>query len=519
MQNAFILSKEKIPNFGFTKSVYWFEIKILNNNSIQTDWFLEVGYPPLDYVMLYTPDSSNQWKTKESGDQVQFSHRDYHHRNIVFRLSLLPGKENVYYLKAYGESSIQLPLQLYSEKTFISKTLKEQFVYGGFYGILTLMALYNLFFFFSIKDKSYLYYVLYISFYIIGQMGLDGYAYELLWPDHPELNNPTISIFLGLALFWCAQFTKTFLQTRTIIPRVNFILNVYMAFCVVPIVLAVTPNYSVSIILIALMAALMSLILVPGGILCWWKGYRPARYFLLGWVAYLVGVNLFSLKTFGILPSSFITNYGMLIGIIMQTTLLSLGLTNRFNMLKQELAEKTLQKEKLQHEKDTEHKRMIEEQKKELEIQVAERTRDLSEKKEELEKINLIVKAINSEIDFSALLETLLKEVNILKDVHRACILTEDKESDRFRVKMTRGWSQPTLTSLLLTPEEAEQRFILQSDNPFEDIYLMRTDSQSDHHPTDEHFGSPPSRLILRIRVDQKTGGYFIFDNLQSDTA
>lgn len=515
-QKRFVVSEGGIPNYGFSKSVFWFEFRVKNEDAKNTDWFLEVGYPLLDYVTLYQTDTAGHWIASQSGDQISFDQRKYRYRNIIFRLSLSPGKDYVFYIRVHGESSIQLPLKLCTETVFLSKTLKEQFIYGGFYGILVLMALYNLFFFFTIKDKSYLYYVLYISFYIIGQMGLDGYAYELLWPGNPALNNPSISLFLGLALLFCAQFTKAYLQTKVIIPKVNLILNIYMAGTLVPILLSLIGNYPVAISMIAVLSLMMSVILVPSGILCWTKGYRPARYFLLGWVAYLLGVNLFALKSFGILPSTFITNYSMLIGIIMQTTLLSLGLSNRFNMLKQELAEQTLQKEKLKREKEAEHKALIEAQKQELEKQVAERTRDLLEKKEELEKINMIVKAINSEINFSALLETLLKEVNILRNAHRACIFVQDRESENFKVKMTRGWSQPSLTSLVLTPSEVETLLIGRADRLFEDIYLLKGGAITDKHAIDEILGAPPSRLILRIHVEQKTEGYFIFDNLDA---
>ena len=31
-------------------------------------------------------------------------------------------------------------------------------------------------------------------------------------------------------------------------------------------------------------------------------GYTPARYFLLAWISFLVGILVFALKTFGILP-------------------------------------------------------------------------------------------------------------------------------------------------------------------------------------------------------------------------
>ncbi len=519
LQKSFITIEGSVPNYGFTKSAYWLEFRIRNSDPSTDEWLLEVGYPLLDYVTLFYKDTTGQWKEKKSGDRILYSERDISNRNVVFRLSISGGQEALYYIRVQSESSVQIPLNLYTISRFVSNTLKEQFIFGGFYGILILMALYNLFFYFSIKDKSYLYYVIYISFYIVGQMGIDGYAYELLWPDSPDWNNHSILFAMGMALFWCGQFSKSFLRSPELTPQMNRLINLHMFLSFITILMAFIADYSLTISVIALLAVVLSLVLVPAGILSLWSGYRPALFFLIGWSAYLIGISMYAFKSLGLLPNMFITNYGVQIGAIMQITLLSLGLTNRFNLLKQELAEQTLQKEKLEREKETERKELIEKQKHELEMQVSERTRDLSEKKEELEKINLIVKAINSEIDFSAILETLLKEVNILGNVHRACLLTEDRETERFRVKMTRGWSVPGLTAFALTHEEAESLFLQYADNPFDDIYLLRESSDQNRVPVNEFFGLPPSRLVLRIRMDQKTGGYFIFDNLQMPDA
>ena len=47
--NKFIRSTDDIPNFGFTKSVYWVHFSILykpGENSKKHEWFLHVSYLP-----------------------------------------------------------------------------------------------------------------------------------------------------------------------------------------------------------------------------------------------------------------------------------------------------------------------------------------------------------------------------------------------------------------------------------------------------------------------------------------
>src|SRR5690606_22822859 len=66
------------------------------------------------------------------------------------------------------------------------------------------------------------------------------------------------------------------------------------------------------------------------------QGYRPAKFFLLSWTVFFIGLILFILRNTGILPYSFYTNYTMQIGTALEVTLLSLALADRINILKKE---------------------------------------------------------------------------------------------------------------------------------------------------------------------------------------
>jgi ABC-type siderophore export system fused ATPase/permease subunit len=67
--------------------------------------------------------------------------------------------------------------------------------------------------------------------------------------------------------------------------------------------------------------------------------HRAARNYLIAYMLFLVGVLLYVLKTFAILPDVFITTYGIQIGAIFNVIALSLGLTDRINVMKNNLQE------------------------------------------------------------------------------------------------------------------------------------------------------------------------------------
>ena len=86
----------------------------------------------------------------------------------------------------------------------------------------------------------------------------------------------------------------------------------------------------------------MSFIIVPffiliAGIYLLIKGYRPARFFVIAFLALLVTSTIRAMMIYGLLPTISIINYINLIGISLQFTLLSFALADRINILKKEI--------------------------------------------------------------------------------------------------------------------------------------------------------------------------------------
>ena len=92
------------------------------------------------------------------------------------------------------------------------------------------------------------------------------------------------------------------------------------------------------------------------------------------------------------------------------------------------------------------------------ETQLEERTYDLKllaqslrSKKEQLERINIIVKSINSETNFISFLNTILEQFTVMKGVERARVLVLDKDSGHFGYKVAKGWDMANLMDDLST--------------------------------------------------------------------
>ena len=331
----FVASEAEIPNFGFTSSTYWARFAV-ENLSPETEWLLEVAHPYGDYIDLYIPLAAGGFQKKAGGERLPFHVRALKHRNFVFQLPPLSAELQEFYYSARGLDGLLLPLTIWSKDAFFKNDHEQQYVWGFYYGMMLVMAIYNLFLFVTIRHRAYLFYVCYILTYILFQMSVNGLAYEYLWPDFPEWSVRSWPFLMPLTLCWTILFTQSFLETAHYAPRLHKILYGFLALQIGNMVLLLL-HYSATSIQFAVFWAIPNgLVFIIGAVVCWKKGYRPARYYLLGWIFLVLGGVVTALKTLGVLPSTFLTEYGLQIGSLFEVILFSFALADRLKKLEHE---------------------------------------------------------------------------------------------------------------------------------------------------------------------------------------
>lgn len=332
--NLFAESKSLSPNFGFTKNVYWVRFELQNETKVR-DWFIHVSYPLLDKIEFYEWNDKT-WKEIITGDSYVFSQRPLEEKSFIFPIKLGSQKNNKYYFRFESEGTVQFPITVYSHERFLKLKEKENLSLGIYYGILFVLVIYNLILLFMLRDLGYLYYLLYISFYGLSQSVLNGLAFQIFWPNSPHWANISLPFVGGFSLFWGLQFTRSFLSTKKNTPTWDKIIYVLMGLMLFLMLSSFIFSYYVNIYLLASLVILFALSVFLVAVVCWDKGYKPARYFLIAWVALLFGVGIYSLKGFGILPANIVTEYGLQAGSAIEMCLLSLGLAYKIKLTNSE---------------------------------------------------------------------------------------------------------------------------------------------------------------------------------------
>ncbi|REA62764.1 hypothetical protein DSL64_07535 [Dyadobacter luteus] len=369
-QLQFTRSKEVSPNFGFSNSTWWIRFTV-QNNTRHKNLYLELGYPMIHDIELF--DTNDPGHSQKIAESDSFDKRITRYQNPAFILSIPAGGSTTYYIKIREHTQIVLPLFLRSQSGFLSTVLTGEILMGVYIGILLVMLFYNLFLFFSIKEKSYLFYVLYILFIGLTQLALTGYGFKLLWSDQPGFNTFSPTFFSAVSGLFAILFFQNFLSTRTRTPVLHQGLYLVIACYFLSVVFKLAGNESVSFMLtnVSGIASIVLALTISAIILK--NGYRPAMYFLIAWSVFFLGLALFVLRNLNILPYNTFTNYTMQAGTAIEVILLSFALADRINILKRE--KELSQEQALLISKENE--RIIKEQNVVLEQNVQERTKEL----------------------------------------------------------------------------------------------------------------------------------------------
>lgn len=339
----FQAGQEKVLNFGFTKSVYWFHITINNHQSINRRWILEVLYPLLDQVEVYSVYQNGNVHYQVAGDTVQFHLREHSSHSLNYLVDLPSDTTVELYMRTQSLGTVEMPVMLWQEKAFLEKDHNAQIILGLYYGLLLAMILYNLMIFISIRDINYLLCPLYITFYGAFQFALNGLGIEYLWPNNPELNNTMLILFSCLGMIFILLFSKTFLLLKKHSKILNSVLNFLTFFFCIIFVANYFVSYRFLIPLVTFGSMVSAIFIIGSAFYCWRQKFKPSKYFLFSWIALLTGMIAYTLKSFSILPSNFFTEFGIQIGSSIEVILLSFALADRIRVVTEE--KNTIQKQ------------------------------------------------------------------------------------------------------------------------------------------------------------------------------
>ena len=326
----FINNNQKLLKFGESPNFdVWIKFELKNNSKSTIRKIIEYKDPITTNIEFYNYIDNKYIKQKDGLFSVNKNRQSL---NPNFEITLEPNQIKTFYIKVFSDKTpLTIKLNLWDNKLFYKQEMKKQIILTLFFGAMIIMLVYNLFIYFSIKELSYLYYVLYIMGIIVYQSIYVGMA-SLYILDQSIITFliKSLIIIVYIPVLALSFLIKSFLQTKQY-PIWDKILNIYLIFYLLLIFVLIFTDSFYNIKNIALFVLLIYLMaLTFYGV---YKKNRQAYIVSFAWIVFLINGVFILLSTFGIYNIYDRFAYYMEFTLIVETMILSIALTDKIKQL------------------------------------------------------------------------------------------------------------------------------------------------------------------------------------------
>jgi len=392
------------------KGCHWAKVTVNNKLQYDAEWFLLVGAGSIIDVFFMAEDLSYQHK--KTGDFRKVSERDVKIERGNKVKILIPEEQETVTLFIRLEPAPNMfnyfNIALKSPDEWHAFIYERNTLQGIFQSVVWIMLLYNLAIFISLRDKTYLFYALYLFSLSLLFYSYHSFNFVTILNEHPRLG-----IYLGFgssnlitALYF--QFLRHFLQTKELLPKWDKVIKGWIYFRILFLSVglvfldsrhAVHFPYESSETIFFIESIINFIILIS----IYKKGSYMAKYFLIGTLALYFSVFLAALGWADLLVpwgvGGAASGYFIQIGVVVEILTFSIGLGYRIRKNekeKQQYQEKLIlqlrENELLQAKATNELEGKVKERTQEIETQKAE----VLKKSKDLRKAN---KAIREQKD------------------------------------------------------------------------------------------------------------------------
>ena len=203
------------------KGAVWGHIRFLNLNKDIPKWVLEIGKGTYAELWIQKDD---KWISKKSGQLVPVSEVELAQGipyQCKFFLDLAYNQETEVFFKiSHGFNNPSIELNLTSEYKWQREARNRDVFQGMLHGMSLIMFLFNLFFFIISKDRTYLYYAIYVFVGGLYFFHWQGYLRIYVVGEWPYID-PYFGLVSSLIPVSYLPFLRNMVDTPRLIPHMD----------------------------------------------------------------------------------------------------------------------------------------------------------------------------------------------------------------------------------------------------------------------------------------------------------
>jgi sensor histidine kinase YesM len=211
-----------VPLIGFSRQNTWVKVKAENPGNEPIRAYLRFADAGIEDISFYhiRPDTAISCTT---GTLRPFHRRDVDDRDFIFHCYFSPHSSSTIYLRCRSTSSLELPVSIIDEESFLKKQRTDHLVSGFVYGILLFFGIAALYLTLIYRDANFRNFAIFMLHYCAMLAIGDGILYMYVWPEFPSMQNTAHNYFFVGSLIWGILFAIHFLKADQYHRRVTMV--------------------------------------------------------------------------------------------------------------------------------------------------------------------------------------------------------------------------------------------------------------------------------------------------------
>ena len=311
------------------KAALWQHYRFTVQSKSHEHWVLEFPQPLVDRITVYQSAVAGQWRHQTAGDILPVADWPTPGRYAQFMLDTNESGVLDVFVQIHNVANISIPVKVTTHGHQTQSLQLEYLLVGIVFGTLVLLILTCLAQSWVYRDFTYSWYAAYASILMLTMSAWTGVAGHLIW-NHSGIWNDLAPGFLGVLTGSAALLFIN--HICGINPRRKWFGPLLIGFGLAGVPVAVTyaliPRGS-AVILISSYLITIAILGLTKAASTWRRNDLTGMWVLAAFTPTAVATVLLVSSVMGFVPSSWLTRYGLMIGLIVEVPLLLVALNLR----------------------------------------------------------------------------------------------------------------------------------------------------------------------------------------------
>ena len=270
-------------------------------------WVIEIPYPALDHVSLYTMPPSGQMTEQKAGDLLAVNRWLTPHRYPLLVVSFNPQQSTQYLLRLDNAQGFSAPIRFVNARFVLKSEQKTSLFLGFYFGMAVLGCGIGLMGLLWLRDRAYLYYAVCSAMLGLTLATITGAAALHLWPDSPNWADRSLAILGTWTLLSVLLLSATVVSLAERSKLLNRLVWVVAGLGVVVSILLGVTDSALRLKLFVPFVVTVPVLLLGINFWAWRHGDRHGGWLLLTAIPFAVAWAIATARYLGWIPLSFIT--------------------------------------------------------------------------------------------------------------------------------------------------------------------------------------------------------------------